>query len=387
MADGARHHRTRQVGREAGARDHRQLGAEDPAVVVEAHFVLVVEAVAPAGDHEVVVAVEAQLHRPAELVRGDRGDAGEQARLRLLAAEAAAHAPAFHLDVMRVQAEAMRHQVLHLARMLGRAVHEHAAVFARHGIRDLAFEIELLLAADLERVLQPMRCGVDGGARVAARQVHRRQHVALGRVRFDRREQGRQGLDAQGRLRAGRGEAGRVARFGDDGEDRLADVVHDAVGEDRVVVDDRAAVVDAGDVVRGEHGHHAGHRLDARQVDGGDAAVRHRRQAERRMQRAGELGQVVDVGRAAGHVQVRRLVRARDADAGARLQRLVFVGRVRPQPGRVEGAIHGSDAAFARRGATCTIECQTLVSCAASGASRRVSSQKRRSRFFAACRR
>ena len=38
-------------------------------------------------------------------------------------------------------------------------------------------------------------------------------------------------------------------------------------------------------------------------------AMRHRRQAERRVQGAGELGHVVDVGGLAGHVQVRRLVR------------------------------------------------------------------------------
>jgi hypothetical protein len=137
VADRARHHRAREIGREAGARDHRQLGAEDPAVVVVADLVLVVEAVAPPGDQEVVVAVEAQLDRPAELPRRDRGDAGEEGRLRLLAAEAAAHAPALDLDVVRLQAEQLRDQVLHLARMLRRAVDEHAAVLARHRVRDL----------------------------------------------------------------------------------------------------------------------------------------------------------------------------------------------------------------------------------------------------------
>ena len=39
------------------------------------------------------------------------------------------------------------------------------------------------------------------------------------------------------------------------------------------------------------------------------------------MQRAGELGHVVDVGGLAGHVQVRRLVRAADAHARAVAQR------------------------------------------------------------------
>ena len=134
------------------------------------------------------------------LRRRDRGDAGEQRRLRLLAAEAAAHAPALDLDVVRLQAEARGDQVLHLARVLGRAVDEHAAVLARHRVRDLALEIELLLAADLERVGEAMRRGGDGGARVAAREVHRRQHVALRGVRLDRRQDRRERLDRQRRL-------------------------------------------------------------------------------------------------------------------------------------------------------------------------------------------
>ena len=56
----------------------------------------------------------------------------------------------------------MRDQVLHLARVLGRAVHVHAAVFLRDGVADLAFEVELLLAADVERALQAVRRRGDG---------------------------------------------------------------------------------------------------------------------------------------------------------------------------------------------------------------------------------
>ena len=121
VAERARHHRARQIGRVAGARDHRHLGPEHAAAVVVAHFVLVPEAVAPAGDHEVVVAVQPQLDRALELRGGDGRDARERRRLRLLAAEAAAHATAFHLHVVRVQLQCVRDEVLHFARVLRRA--------------------------------------------------------------------------------------------------------------------------------------------------------------------------------------------------------------------------------------------------------------------------
>ena len=45
----------------------------------------------------------------------------------------------------------MRHQMLHLAGVLGGTKQLHATVFLRQRIRDLALQVELLLAADLER--------------------------------------------------------------------------------------------------------------------------------------------------------------------------------------------------------------------------------------------
>ncbi len=190
---------------------------------------------------------------------------------------------------------------------------------------DLAFEIELLLAADFERALQAVRCRGDraGDVRVvrAARQVHRRQHVLLLRMRVACGQHRRQRLDVEHVLRARGRAARRVARRGDHREHRLAEVAHFAVGEDRVVADDRAALVRAGDVGRAR----APRRRRAARGCGRAAcrAIGHARPATGRAPRAAcraTSGDVVDVGRAAGHMQVRRFVRQALADhAGARL--------------------------------------------------------------------
>ena len=206
-------------------------------------------------------------------------------------------------------------------------------------------------------------------------------------MRLHRREQRRQGLDAQHAIRQRCCIARRVTRLGDDGEAGLADVVDGAVGQDRVVVDDRPTIVRAGDVARNEDRDHAWHPPDAVEVDAEQLAVGDMREPERRMQRAGELGQVVDVGRAARDVQVPRLVRPRDADPCAGLDRHRICVGLRLQPGRVDGAVHGVTRAEASPGVTCGIALQTLVSCSPRGPSRRVSSQSRRRRFFATWRR
>ena len=111
----------------------------------------------------------------------ERRHAREQRHLRFLAAEAAAHAPALDDDVVRRDAERMRDHVLHLARMLGRRVDVHAAVLARDRERDLAFEVEMVLAAGAHRAAQPVRRARERRRGVAARDVHRRQHVRLAR--------------------------------------------------------------------------------------------------------------------------------------------------------------------------------------------------------------
>ncbi len=134
----------------------------------------------------------------------------------------------------------------------------HAAVLARNRITDLPFEVELLLAADFERAFQRARCCAECGANrcgsiigadiagpLAAHQVHRRQHIAGCRMGLARVEQRRQRLERNRRFGQCGGAAGDIARLCHHREHRLAEVAQFAVGQDRLVVDDRAAVVGA----------------------------------------------------------------------------------------------------------------------------------------------
>ena len=134
---------------------------------------------------------------------------------------------------------------------------------------------------------------------------------------FAHRQHRRKGFDVDEFLGPCGGAACGIAGAGNHGKDRLAQELHHPVGQDRVVVHDRAALVFAGDVFGGNHVHHAGQRAQRVQTDALEPAVRHRGQTQRRMQRAGQFGQVVDVGGAAGHVQVGRLVRMVAADHGS----------------------------------------------------------------------
>ena len=319
MAERARGDRAAEVGGAARARDHVDAQREEAALFVVTDGVVVVEVVALAGDGDVVVAIGAQLDRTAKSRRRQRRHAGEQRRLRLLAAEAAAHAAHLHDHAVGGDAQAVRHHLLHLARVLGGTPHLQAAVLARLGERDLAFEVEVLLAADLPSPLHAMRRRGQRRIDVATHEAHRRQHElarACGLQRVEPRRQ-RCVVDAG----AARGAARGVALVCDHREDRLADVVHFACGEDGVVVHDRPAVVASRNVGGHQHAEHAGRREHRAEVHRHDARVRLRRQAERRVCGAGGFGEVVDVGGLAGHVQVGGLVRMRLAGGGGGCRR------------------------------------------------------------------
>ena len=136
------------------------------AFVVEADLVVGEEIVPLAGQAHVVVAIEPDLARPPGDARAERRDRGPLRRLRLLAAERAAHAAHFDGDRGVRDVQHLGDQVLHLARMLRRGMDQHVAVLARNGERDLAFEIEVLLPADAQPALHALRARGERGRAV-----------------------------------------------------------------------------------------------------------------------------------------------------------------------------------------------------------------------------
>ena len=307
--------RAAQVGREPAARGEHDVDSRDPPDAVETDLVLDQIVVALAGDRDVVVAVVAKLHRASGHPRGERGGARRMRGLRLLAAKSTAHPPALDADPVRLHAERVGDLELHLARVLGRAVDEHVAVFPRHGVRHLALEVELLLAADAKAALQPVRRGGKRRLPVTALERDRGDHERLLRERVLDGEDRRQVLvldDGEPRR-----PARRIDRLGDDEEDRLADELHFVGGEDRIVVQDRPDVVLARNVRGGEDRHDAGRGAHGGEVHRPDAGVGAPGQPECGVERAASLEDVVGVRRLARDVQVRAVVAYRLAGGAA----------------------------------------------------------------------
>lgn len=69
MEDGTVGHGAGQVGAKAAVGGHLQLQTGDEALIVKAHIPLVIKGVALAGDHEIIITVQAQLDGAAKLAR------------------------------------------------------------------------------------------------------------------------------------------------------------------------------------------------------------------------------------------------------------------------------------------------------------------------------
>jgi hypothetical protein len=131
--------------------------------------------------------------------------------------------------------------VLHLGRMLRRAVEVDAPVFLGQRVGDLPLEIELLLSADVELAAHPARGGGHRRVGVARRRCIGGSTYELQALRFLRVST--PGQDVVVDLGEPGGAPRGIVRRGDHDEHRLADVLDEPVGEYRVVVDDRPAIV------------------------------------------------------------------------------------------------------------------------------------------------
>ena len=141
-------HSEREVGRTAAPGIEIDGHSGEASLVVGTEPVGDPEVVALAGHDHVVVAVEADFGRTSGHVGGEGGEAGPLRGLRLLAAEAPAHAAAFAHDPGERDTEHPGHQSLHVRRMLGGGVQEHLPRLPRYREGDLTLQVEVLLTAD-----------------------------------------------------------------------------------------------------------------------------------------------------------------------------------------------------------------------------------------------
>ncbi len=258
-----------------------------------------------AGHLDVLVAVQAQAHRPAGQGRPQSRDRGQPVRLELLAAEAAPHAQALHGDVVRGQAEHVGHDVLGLGRVLGAGLDEDLPVLVDQGQGGLGLQVEVFLATDLQLTGEPVFGLFQPGGHVAAADRAGGALVAVGRDRVVHADQGGQrlvvGLD---RVRA---LPGRLQGLAEHPADRVP-VVHDLGGEQRLVVL-LARVVQAGHVGGGEDPDDARHLVGLFGAQPGHPGVRVRGAHRPGVQGAvGAADQVLGVEGLAGDVQVGALV-------------------------------------------------------------------------------
>ena len=314
------HHRGREIGGgpAVGVKPH-DIGA-DPALVVEAHLPGGVVGVPLAGAPHVVVAAVDDAGRPAGASGDERRHDRRERALGFLAAEAPSHPLADADDLVHADAECLGDDVLRLRRALRRGVDHHLAVLTGDGERRLRLEIQVLLPEIAKHPGEPVRRGGERSLGVAAVDpaLGADEPATLDRP-FDR-EDGLGSLaltlDVDANEPPGDGEGLRA--FGGEDHDRLPHVEHLAVGEDRLVLEERPEAAGGGQLGRRDHGHDAGHGRRRDGVDPADPAGRRRTRHEADDELVLPPRQVVDVVGRAGDVPDRRVVGDRAAHDGAR---------------------------------------------------------------------
>ncbi|MNH17487.1 hypothetical protein D3C79_771600 [compost metagenome] len=197
------------------------------------------------------------------------------------------------------------------------AVDDHAAVFGGHHRGNLRFQVEVLLATDVQGALDAVRGTGQGCSGVATLVGVAVEHEVLLAQCFDHIQHRLQVfiLDDGGHGRTACG----VEVAGGHGEHRLAEELDLVDGQQRVAGHHRADVLEAGDVFVGDGDAHALEGIARRGVDAQDARVGAVGGARIDVQLVGEFQAVVDVHRLAGHMLVGAVVLDAAADPGGQV--------------------------------------------------------------------
>ena len=187
-----------------------------------------------AGGAEILFVAKNAAGRSAGFGGRQRGEQGRDRRLRLLAAETAAHAPDRANDLGQLQLQCVGHDGLDFRRVLRGRLDYYRARFAGNGDGGLRFEVKMLLAADMQFAGKPVLGSLKFITGVTAGNVPgwADELLPLDRLldRQDRRL--RFDLDSDKFLRLG----DRFTIFAGNRDDRLAAEVNDLRCEQLLVV-------------------------------------------------------------------------------------------------------------------------------------------------------
>ena len=269
-----------------------------------------------AGDHHVVVAVDAQLDGALQLECGQSSALAEDAGIAFLAAKATAHAAANHFNVVGAEVQCRCGFTLIAIGVLRRTVQGELTIFTRHGVSNLAFHVKLFLLTGFGTALHSARCFGNGFGCIATRDAFGRHDKTLCRHGFVNGQNGLEFFDQHfGVVRSFAGVQHVASHHHRHG---LTQKLYFANGQERIVMDDRAAVVFSRNVFGGVHGYNAVGFQNGVAVNtvANQFAMGHWGLDDGGIQGASQLGHVVGKRCATGDVQMRRLMN----DIGALLQ-------------------------------------------------------------------
>ena len=307
MAHGAGENRRTQIGDIACPQGDRDVDTLDPASGIESCCVAEETVMAFACDDHVGIPSEPELCRPSSPCGHERGDRSDDRSLALLAAEAAAHPPHLDRDGRNREAENRRDGVLDFRWMLGGTEDFKVTVVAGHCKGNVAFEIEVILAAATNLAADPVARFGNGSVGISALHGLWRRRVGLvPESLIDGEESGpfRPGdVDKTGRLE------GLVKGRGGNRRDRRSGIVCHVAGECRFTASDRADVVGPGDVGGCQHGVDAGRVTCRPRVDVDDFGMGMRGGHQNHLEGTRNFRHVIDEACPAGDVLQGAVVR------------------------------------------------------------------------------
>ncbi len=287
-----------------------------PAVTAISRTVDNAEFVTLAGDHHVIVAIITHPAGPAGQPGRDRTGACQRVSLTFLSAESSTHPAHFHPNGMHRDTKRLGNLVLDFRRMLAGAVNHHVAAFLRQRQRSLAFQVEMLLPAELKRAFHDMLGGIYRRRGVAI-PPHQRAVLkpAASRERLVHGKKGRQFLIFNSSL-PGRA-AGGMMTLSRNKKHRLSDIV-DLVGrEQRLVMRRWRDIVGEWQVTSGQDRDHTRRRANLFEIKRPDPSAGGSTQSEGKRQCIGRHRNVIDVAGRTSDMQTRGVVWQGAGDAHA----------------------------------------------------------------------